>query len=648
MLDFMRRNARSWGIKAALGVICLVFVFFMGGGGQLGQGAQPLVKVGSIEITRPEFDMAERRNQNYFRQQFQGQFSEQMMKQLNVPKMTLDQLVDGAVLRAEADRRGLTVTAEAVRQQLMRVPAFQTGGSFSPGLYRETLRSQGLTPGGFEESVRKELLEAQLADIIRRGSHVSEDEAWEDFQREQRKMSLSYIAIDSAPFEKDVTVEEEALTKFYDGKQESYRQPPGVKVRFVAYKVADTAATITVSDVDLNEYYDLNKNSEFQTEEQVAARHILKNIDKDASEDAKKAVRETMEGIAKRIADGGNFEEIAKTESEDKGSKDQGGDLGLFSRGRMVPPFEAAAFSLEPGKTSDIVETDFGLHIIQVYDKKPAGVAPFDEVKDKVRTTLATQKAVDRVFDDSAEDSAKIADGATLDSVATARNAKIEETPLFSQGDTVPGIGPAPTFMEAAFALTSPGSVSQPVKVGSDYYLISLVERKESVVPPLSEIRAKVEADYRSQQAVDLARKRADELLAAAKAGTTLQQLADQNSLEVKTAEDVGAKSNFLKDVGAVPGLSEVAFAAGKDGEPLSRSFVSGSKAYIFVRNSVTEATRDAFAAAKEAQMERLEKAREQAALQEFIRSLKATEEISYDLAQIRPLLGDSAPVVEE
>jgi len=650
MLDFMRRNARSWGIKVALGAIILVFIFFMGGGGQIGAGPVALVTVGDIEITRPEFDLAARRNESYFREQFKGQVSDQMLKSLNVPKMTLDQLIDGAVLREEADRLGLSITPDAIREQLVRVPAFQSGGQFSPGLYRETLRAQSMTPGAFEETVRQDLLEAQLADIIRRGSHVGEEEAWKEYQRENRRMTLSYVAVDSASFEGNVAIDESELTKFYETKQDTFRQPPSVKVRYAPYKVADIAGKIEVSDVDLNEYYELNKNTEFQNEEQIGARHILKKVAGEG-DDAKKAARTAIEDIAKRLAEGGNFEEIAKAESDDTGSAAKSGDLGLFSRGRMVPAFEAVAFTTETGKTSDIVESDFGFHIIQVYDKKPAGIAPFEEVKDTVKQTLASQKAVDRAFDESAEDAAKIADGATLDSIANERGIKIEETPAFSQGGIVPGIGAAPGLAEAAFSLVKPGDVSQPVKVGSDYYLLALVERKDSVVPPLADVRADVETAFRAEKALDLARARADELLATAKSGTALSQIAEQNDLELKTADDVGGNANFVKGVGAVPGLAELAFAVGKDGEPLSRSFVSGTKAYIFVRDSVTEATREGFDGVKDDEIQKLESAREQEALKNFIetrkRELTANDEIAYDTAQLRPLLGDTTPAVE-
>jgi peptidyl-prolyl cis-trans isomerase D len=651
MLDFMRRNARSWGIKVALGAIVLTFIFFMGGGGQLGAGPAALVKVGDVEVTRPEFELAQRRNEGYFRQQFKGQMSDVMLKSLNIPKMTLDQLVDGAVLRAEADRLGLTITEDAIREQLVRVPAFQSNGQFSPTLYRETLRAQGMSPGAFEETVRQDLLESQLADIIRRGSHVSEEEAWNDYQSENRRLSLSYLTFDSADYEKDVTVDDEKLSKFYDGKQETFRQPPSIKVRYIPYKVADAAEKIEVSDVDLNEYYELNKNTEFQQQEQVGARHILKKVARDATEEQKAAVRAAIEAVKARLDAGASFEETAKAESEDPGSAAKGGDLGLFPRGRMVPQFDAVAFSLEAGQTSDIVESDFGFHIIQVYEKKAAGIQPYDEVKDSVKKTLANQKAIDQVFEQAAEDADKLSGGAKLDDLANARGIKIEETPDYSDGDIVPGLGPAPAFVTATFALANPGDVTQPVKVGNDYYIAQLVERKESRVPPLEEVRADVEAAFRAQESLDLARKRADELLEKAKAGSSLQQIAEENNLEVKTADNVGGKANFIAGVGQVPGLSEVAFAASKDGEALSRSFVAGKKAYVFVRESVTEATREAFDAVKEDQIKALESAREQQALQSFIearkRELQENDEISYDLAQLRPLLGDAAPMVQ-
>jgi len=500
----------------------------------------------------------------------------------------------------------------------------------------------------FEESVRRDMLGSQLADIIRRGAHVSDEEAYQEYLRRNRKMTLAYLELDTQPLAEKATVDEEALKKFFGDHAENYRRPESVSVRYLAYKVADYAAKTQVSDEELSDYYDVHKNAEFSREEQVAARHILKRVAKDADEAAKKAARDAIDAVAARLAAGEDFETVAKAESQDPGSAAKGGDLGLFGRGRMVPAFEKEAFTLEPGKVSDVFESDFGFHILKVYDKKPAGTATFDEVKDQIRTKLAEQKAADKVFEDAAADAAGLADGAKLETLAQERGAKIEETPLVSKGDVVPGIGDAAAFVQAASALEKPGDAdSQPVKVGRDYYVIALGSRKESHIPPLDEVRADVERDYRKEQGLDAGRKRADEWLAAAKSGTTLDEIAKQNQLEVKKTEPFTADAKVVAGLGAVPGLAEVAFKTAKDGEPLARSFVNGDKAYVLVRDSVSEGTRDEFDGEKDDMVAQLRKQREQAALDEFIRNLKEKANISYNLAELRPLLGDQTPKIE-
>jgi len=551
-------------------------------------------------------------------------------------------------LRNEAGRLGLHIPDEAVRDSLRRIESFQRGGVFSPTVYREMVRSQGMSTGMFEESVRRDMLGSQLADIIRRGAHVSEDEAYQEYLSRERKMTLSYVEIDTQPLVDEVKVDQDALSKYFADHSENYRRPESISLRYLPYRIADYAAKMPVSDAEISEYYDLHKNSEFSREEQVAARHILIRVAKDADEATKKAARDKIDAIAKRLAAGENFEAVAKAESQDPGSAEKGGDLGYFGHGRMVPAFEKAAFALEPGKISDVVESDFGFHILQVYDKKPAGVAPLEEVKDEIRKDIAEQKASDKVFEDAAADAAGISGGATLDTIAKEREAKVEETPMFSKGDVVPGLPDSQPFYDRASTLDKPGAAaSQPVKVGRDYYVIALAARKDSYIPQFADVREAVEKDYRKEQALDLGRKRADDILAAAKGGTSLETLAQQNKLEVKKTDEFAADAKVVSPVGAVPGLGEVAFKTAKDGEPLARSFVSGDKAYVFVRASVREGTRDEFDSKKEELITQLRKQREQAALDEFIRELKEKDKITYNLAELRPLLGDQTPKID-
>ncbi len=166
-------------------------------------------------------------------------------------------------------------------------------------------------------------------------------------------------------------------------------------------------AKIQVSEDDIKSYYKANMES-FNAPEMVKARHILIKVGRAASEEEKNNAREKAEGILKRIKAGEDFAKLAAELSDDPGSKVNGGELGFFPRGRMVKPFEDAAFAMKPGEVSGLVETQFGFHIIKVEEKKPAGIEPFDAVRDKIRAKLTddiskerTKNLIDTALKDS-------------------------------------------------------------------------------------------------------------------------------------------------------------------------------------------------------------------------------------------------------
>ncbi len=153
---------------------------------------------------------------------------------------------------------------------------------------------------------------------------------------------------------------------------------------------------IQVSEDDMKQYYKANRE-QFKKPEEVRARHILIKVKKDASPEEKKAARKKAEEILEKIKKGEDFASLAEKYSDDPGSAKKGGDLGYFPRGRMVKPFEDAAFSLKAGEVSDIVETKFGYHIIKVEEKKPAGYQPFEAVKDRIRKELIKKVQSEKV-----------------------------------------------------------------------------------------------------------------------------------------------------------------------------------------------------------------------------------------------------------
>src|SRR5207247_1383542 len=208
--------------------------------------------------------------------------------------------------------------------------------------------------------------------------------------------------------------------------------PARVRARYVAYRPADFLSRVEVKDDEVAEYYALHKDDKFTEPEQVRARHILVKTAADAGADAKAAARKKAEELLAKVKAGGDFAALAKERSEDAGSAANGGDLGLFTRGRMTPAFEEAAFALQGGGLSDVVETPFGFHVIKVEEHRPGGAKPLETVHDEIADTLKRERSLALARKQAEEDRRKIARGAPFAEALAGRT--IEETPPFAKG----------------------------------------------------------------------------------------------------------------------------------------------------------------------------------------------------------------------
>lgn len=210
-------------------------------------------------------------------------------------------------------------------------------------------------------------------------------------------------------FIQSMVISDLAKQKGFDRNPEIKEQLQFFSDNFLAneYLKREIAQKVTVSDDELKSYYESHKD-EFKTQDMVKARHILVRVDNSASDDEKKKAKEKTELYLKKIKDGEDFAKLASDFSDDPGSKAKGGDLGFFPRGRMVKPFDDAAFSLKPGETSGIVETQFGFHIIKVEDRKDSSVESFDVVKERLKQKLSqdrTRKELTDFIDKAMKDS---------------------------------------------------------------------------------------------------------------------------------------------------------------------------------------------------------------------------------------------------
>jgi peptidyl-prolyl cis-trans isomerase C len=232
------------------------------------------------------------------------------------------------------------------------------------------------------------------------------------FDAERQKMLESNPQLKETvlrQFVQSIVVSDLAKQKGFDKNPDIKEQLQFFSDNFLAneYLKREIAQKVSVSDDDLKAYYDTHKD-EFKTPEMIKARHILVKVESSASEEDKKKAKEKVEMYLKRIKDGEDFAKLASEVSDDPGSKTKGGDLGFFPKGRMVKPFEDAAFSLKPGEISGIVETQFGFHIIKVEEKKDSAVESFDSVKERLRQKLVqerTRKEITEFIDKAMKDS---------------------------------------------------------------------------------------------------------------------------------------------------------------------------------------------------------------------------------------------------
>jgi peptidyl-prolyl cis-trans isomerase D len=291
----------------------------------------------------------------------------------------------------------------------------------------------------------------------------------------------------------------------------------------------------------------------------VRAAHILFKTEGKSPEETEKIKAKASEVLA-RVKKGEDFTALAKKYSEDDGSASQGGDLGFFGRGQMVPEFENAAFTLKEGNISDLIVTKYGFHIIKVFEKQLARTQAFEEVIATIRPTLLQKKA-DQAAQELADKAySRIRNNQTFEQVSKDLNLPIKGTEFFSQGATISGIGNSQELSSKVFEMKLKETGS-PVRVPNGFVIPRLLEKKAPYLPELTEVRSKVEQDFKASKAVEIAKSKAQEFANKIKGGGNFESLAKKYGISPKTSEDFTRNSN-IPDLGSSAPLDSFAFSA--------------------------------------------------------------------------------------
>ena len=630
MLDFMRQRAQSVGIKALFLVIALVFVFF--GIGSFGDEAQVqiIVTVDDEPITLQEFQRAYRNVEANYREVYKERFTPELAQQMNLRQQTLDQLVDTKLLAKEARRIGFRASDEDVRQEIAASPTFHSYGSFSPDRYRRLLRYLRMTPQEFEEQQRNRLVIARFQKFIDGSIRATDYEVEELFRFEQEKVNLAFLKIASADLVDMVTITEQQIREFYTSHTESFRIPERVRLHYVSYAPKDFEAETSVSEEEVLDFYNAHKDERFTEEKQVQARHILFSLADGASEERKADTRSTAQEILGRARKGEDFAALAEEYSQDTGTARNGGDLGFFGRGRMVRPFEEAAFGIEVGQVSDLVETTFGFHIIKVEAIQPKRIKPLEEVADTVTEELLERKSQAIAEQRAREDRKNIADGTTLLQFAESVGLEAKETPLVNQNETIPGLGRRPELVETALG-QSPGQISDPVQVDNTWFLVSLAERVPSRIPEFTAVQEEAEERYRSEQAERLAQEKADKLLTKLKETKDLASLAKAEALTVEETGAFARRGGYIPKIGVVPDLKTEAFRLTPEAPVASKSYTWGGNTFVAVLKEYIPADSEQLEEQRDDLRQSLLQRKKTAAHQELTKYLKERAKIEYN-----------------
>ena len=548
-----------------------------------GPGQGVVAKVGDQDVTHTE---VVRQAQVMLRQQFPR--GNAMAGQL-LPFFTsraAEQLITQKALVVEAGRMGLRATDEDLRDELQHglyaATLFPGGKFIGQEAYEGLLQNADLSVPQFEEGVKQDILVRKLRNLVAASASVNDPEVRQEFEKRNTKIKFQYAVISEADIRRGIHPTDAELKAFYERNKATYNNSIPEK-RKITYAMIDTsriASNTQVTQSDLQSYYNQHQD-EYRVPEQVNVRHILikspaPGADGKVDQKADEAAKAKAEDILKQIKAGGNFADLAKKYSEDPGSAKNGGSLSWIGKGRTVPEFEKAAFSLPKGGTSDVVKSSYGYHIIHVDDKQEAHVKSLDEVKPQIEAVLRQQKAA-RAAEGEANAFVTQARTSGLDKAASAKGLQVTTTDFVSRTDSLPGIGNSPQFMEAAFA-QSAKSAPDMIQIPQGFVIYQVLDIKPPATPTFDEIRSRVEEEFKNQRATELLGQKTQELADRAKAEHDLKKAAKELGATVKTSDLVDPNGQ-VPDIGSMTGPASAAFSL-KEGE-ISGPINSGSNGAV-------------------------------------------------------------------
>ncbi len=648
MLDYFRKHADSPVVKVFYAAVSLSFIAGFGGllrngGGCGGKPTDPgtVATVAGKPIHIREVERTADSIRERLEERMGGNLDPKMLKMFKIQNQAVEQLVNEALMLEASRRAGIVISDDEVVKAIREARYFaRDDGTFSAEKYHDVLKSNGISAADFEDDQRRRLAMIRLQDLAASAVIVTDAAAEEQYRLGNERVELSYLSFDPAKLEDGIPEPDPAgLSTFFEAHRDQFQEPAKVRVAFLTVDPKSIEPDVKIDDSDVRARYEKDAKL-YDKPESVTARHILIQVKPDASDEEVALAEAKAEDVLARLQAGGDFAAEAKRSSDDPGSKERGGELGAFPRGRMDKAFEKAAFEAEAGKLVGPVRSSFGFHVILVEQHDPARIVPLDEVQDQIRQTLAGEKAQKLAEARANNDRKQLFEkGPDADWKAFADELKLPsgEAGPVAAGEPIDG---ARQLTDAALALKV-GEWSQPVRTGKGFQLVKVLEKQEARPLSLDEARDAAVQAYRKDQARTKARAMAEETRQKLAGGATIDAVGEQSAVPVQSTGPFALTARTIPGLGADPALQSEAQKLGDTNRVASQPLELSGKFVVLAFGKRTEADGGDPAKRKDGvdqARQQLRSEQQQRLLEALVDHLKGTIQVSYNTDLMKSL----------
>ena len=587
MLEKIQQSMQGPIMKA---VMFVIIVFFIGAGyfgaNMFGGDPNSVAEVEGVSISGQEvqrqIDIMRQRDAEGFEQRYPTDASRAQLRET-----ISQQLINNEIITAGVAKAGFSASDEQIKHWIRTNENFQLAGEFSPQQAKTIMEQNGLSESRLREIAREDITRKQFQNGLQSTGFALNNEIETLYRLQEQSRDVRVLRVPVSKFSESVTFEDSEIEAYYQQNQARFMQPEQINLRYVRLSAAELveAKKSEITDEEVAAYYEQQKTSYVDTPE-IQVAHILIESSVDNAE-------EKAQDLLQQIKDGGDFASLAEEHSSDTFSAENGGVLDWVDAVEQsdtsagtgwAPEFEKAALSLESqGDVTEVVETDFGFHIIKLVERRQGETTPMADVRDDIVTKLAAEKADEEFYSkESKLNDVLFEFGDDIEKFAEQAGLEVNETGLFSRNSGT-GVAAEPAFVEKAFSaqVIDSEEVSDKIELGSkDVVYVTAKEYQAEAVKPLEDVKPQIVATLTKQKSQQNAEAFANDVLAAIEKGESVEAKLAEQELEWQENSDLKRRDSGM-DFALVSAVYQLSAPEGDEAKYSVESLMNGDYAVI-------------------------------------------------------------------